>query len=130
MISRTLALALTLAAAPALAQHSGHPMPAPAATPAPAAAAAATSEAASTAGFQAAMTKMHKDMDIAYSGDPDVDFAKGMIPHHQGAIDMAKIELQHGKDARLRKLAREIVKAQEKEIALMKAVLAKKGVTP
>ena len=49
-----------------------------------------SSEAPSTKGYREANTKMHRDMDIAYSGDPDVDFVRGMIPHHQGAIDMAK----------------------------------------
>lgn len=130
MTFRPLALALMLAASPALAQHV-HPAPAaPAAPAAPMAAPAPAAEAPSTAALRAANMKMHKDMDIAYSGDADVDFVRGMIPHHQGAVEMAKIELQYGKDARIRRLARDIVKAQEKEIALMKAFLAKKGVTP
>ena len=115
-----LAFALSLLAGPALAQHAGHPAPAPAATPAPA-------EAPSTVALRAANMKMHKEMDIAYTGDPDVDFAKAMIPHHQGAVEMAKVQLAHGKDPKLRKLAREIVKAQEKEIKLMQAFLARKG---
>lgn len=116
-----LAFALSLLAGPALAQHAGHP--APAATPAP----AASAEAPSTVALRAANMKMHKEMDIAYTGDPDVDFAKAMIPHHQGAVEMAKVQLAHGKDPKLRKLAREIVKAQEKEIKLMQAFLARKG---
>jgi uncharacterized protein (DUF305 family) len=81
----------------------------------------------STAGYQAANARMHQDMDIAYTGDADVDFARGMIPHHQGAIDMAKVVLQHGKDPELKKLAQEIVSAQEKEIAFIQDWLRKKG---
>ena len=70
---------------------------------------------------------MHKDMNIDYTGDADVDFVKGMIPHHQAAIDMAKIELQYGKDPETRKLAEQIIAAQEAEIAGMQAWLKTKG---
>jgi uncharacterized protein (DUF305 family) len=68
---------------------------------------------------------MHSAMNIEFSGNADVDFAKGMIPHHQGAVEMAKIELEFGKDPELRKLAEDIVKAQETEIAFMKGWLEK-----
>lgn len=77
--------------------------------------------------FEKAMNDMHKSMMIDYSGNPDVDFVRGMIPHHQGAIDMARIELKYGKDPELRKLAQDIIAAQESEIAGMKAWLKKHG---
>jgi uncharacterized protein (DUF305 family) len=65
--------------------------------------------------------RMMTGMDMKMSGDPDQDFVMMMIPHHQGAIDMAKVELQYGKDPKLRAMAEAIVKAQEEEIAEMKA---------
>ena len=68
---------------------------------------------------------MHKDMNVAPSGNADVDFVKNMIPHHEGAVAMAKVQLEHGKDPELRKLAEDIIKAQDKEIAQMKDWLKK-----
>jgi uncharacterized protein (DUF305 family) len=81
----------------------------------------------SSKAFAEANAKMHKDMAVPLTGNADVDFVQGMIPHHQGAIDMAKIVLEHGKDPEIRKLAEDVIKAQEGEIAMMKAWLAKNG---
>jgi uncharacterized protein (DUF305 family) len=81
----------------------------------------------SSLAFQGINTKMHDAMSIVFSGNADVDFVKGMIPHHQGAIDMAKTVIAFGKDPALRKLAEEIIKAQESEIALMTEWLKKNG---
>ena len=79
----------------------------------------------SSLAFQAINQKMHDGMDITFSGNADVDFVRGMIPHHQGAVDMAKTVLAFGKDPQVRKLAEEIIKAQETEIALMQEWLKK-----
>lgn len=87
----------------------------------------AAADTAATQGYKAANDKMHKDMGIAFSGDADVDFVRGMIPHHQGAIDMARIVLAHGKDPELRKLAEGVITEQEKEIAFMREWLKKRG---
>jgi len=77
--------------------------------------------------FAKANADMHAGMDIEYSGNVEVDFVKGMIPHHQGAVAMAKILLENGKDPELRKLAEDIVAAQEKEIAFMNEWLKKQA---
>ncbi len=108
-----IAFALLLLATPALAQHAGHGSPAPAAAP------------ASTREFRDANARMHRDMDIRFTGNPDRDFAAAMIPHHQGAIDMARVQLRHGRDPEMRKLAEEIIRAQEIEIAQLRAYLAR-----
>lgn len=97
--------------------HAGHGAPA----------AAQPGDSASTKAYRDASMKMHKDMDIRYSGDADADFVRGMIPHHQGAIDMARIVLAHGKDPEIRKLAESVIRDQEKEVAMMKDWLQKNG---
>lgn len=125
-VSTRLALGLVAALAlggAALAQphqghgsHGGHGAPA-----------AKAGDSAATAAYKAANAKMHKDMDIAFTGDADADFVRGMIPHHQGAIDMARVMLAHGKDPALKKLATSIIADQEKEIAMMRDWLKANG---
>jgi uncharacterized protein (DUF305 family) len=117
-LGAALSLAFTL---PALAQeadhsaHQGMTMDAPA------------DGSPSTQAFIDANAKMHAAMEIDFTGNADVDFVRGMIAHHQGAIDMAKVELEHGKDADIRKLAEDVITAQEGEIAMMKKWLAARG---
>jgi len=81
----------------------------------------------SSLAFHGVSMKMHSAMDIAYTGNADVDFVKGMIPHHAGAVDMAKTVLAFGKDPEVKKLAESIIKAQETEIAQMNDWLKKNG---
>ena len=75
----------------------------------------------STKAFKAADEKMMKAMNRPMMGNADQDFVAGMLPHHGGAVDMARVEIQYGKDPEMLRLARGIVAAQEKEIAQMKA---------
>lgn len=73
--------------------------------------------------MDAAMTRMHQAMAAPGTGDPDRDFAAMMIPHHQGAIEMAEAQLRFGRDERLRRLAQGIIVEQRQEIAVMRQVL-------
>ena len=86
-----------------------------------------TPDAAAVNSFRAlmdeAVARMHAAMDVPYTGNADADFARMMIPHHQGAIDMALVELRLGKDERLRRLAQEIIVTQQQEIAVMRLAL-------
>ena len=80
--------------------------------------------------MEAAMMRMHTGMARGYSGNPDHDFAAMMISHHQGAVDMANVELGEGKDERLRRLAQGIIVEQEQEIAVMKGILSGDAASP
>lgn len=140
------ALILLALAAPAAAQsshpgHGSHGAPAAAGVPKGHAGAGAMSmesmqammktmipapgDAASTKDFKSADMKMMHDMAVPYTGNPDVDFRAKMIPHHQGAIDMAKVALTHAKDETTKALATQIIKDQEREIAEMREWLSK-----
>jgi len=92
---------------------------------------ASTGEPNFYADIAGANARMHVGMEIAPSGDVDRDFALMMIPHHQGAIDMAVVMLKYGRDERLRRLAQSIIVEQGQEIAYMRTLLVvPRGATP
>ncbi len=80
-----------------------------------------------TQAYRAANLAMHAAMDIEFTDDADLDFARGMIGHHRGAIDMARIVLEHGEDPELRQLAEEVIAAQEAEIEFLGSWLERRG---
>ena len=86
-------------------------------------AAADSLAAAFAAENDAAMSRMMAAMEIKPSGDVDRDFAAMMIPHHQGAIEMAQAELRYGRNEQLRRIAQEIIVEQQQEIAAMHLAL-------
>lgn len=77
-----------------------------------------------TSDNDAAMAKMMKDMHVPPTGDADRDFLVMMIPHHQGAVDMARAQIRYGANPRLKELSRKIIAAQEAEISYMREMLA------
>ena len=79
--------------------------------------------------YDDAAARMHAGMGAA-DRNPDVAFARGMIPHHRGAVQMALIQLRHGRDPELRKLARAIVTTQQEEIAMLEGWLKSRGGAP
>ena len=88
----------------------------------------AASQSEATNAYMAAMDRMNGPMmQGVQDSDPDVAFVKGMIPHHQGAIEMAKVALQHGKDEQTKKWANDIVREQQREMAEMQEWLKKRG---
>jgi len=88
-----------------------------------AASAQSASEASFLADNAAAMDRMMADMAVKPTGDVDVDFVAMMIPHHQGAIDMALAQLRYGRNEQLRRIAQEIIVEQQQEIAAMRLAL-------
>lgn len=83
----------------------------------------AQSEDAAETAFMDVKMKMRETMPVEYTGDPDSEFVRSMIPHHQGAIEMAEVELKYGSDPQARAFAEKIIEAQRKEIELLNAWL-------
>ena len=121
-ILAALALALpTLALAQGMQDHGGH---------AGHGQAIVQADTPATQAFRDINARMHRAMDLRYTNDVDVDFVRAMIPHHQSAVEMAKVVLRHSKEPETRRLAEDVIRAQEAEIAQMRAFLLRKGVAP
>lgn len=103
-------------------QGSSASAPAPASSPTPAAAPAKSAEAAFMQENMVAMDRMMADMNVPSSGNIDRDFTRMMIPHHQGAIDMAEALLRYTRNEELKALARGIIAKQREEIAIMRRI--------
>ncbi len=88
---------------------------------------AQTADTAATTAYKSVMNTMMGGMMVPYTGNADLDFIKGMVPHHQGAVDNARIVLQYGTDPDVRKFAESVIAAQEAEIKWMNDWLAKNG---
>lgn len=119
-----LCMMITLVAPMALAQennqtdtHAGHDM-------ADMGEMSADADNQATGAYAAINAEMHEAMNIPYTGNADVDFIAGMIPHHQGAVDMARIVLNYGTDPEVRAFAEAVIAAQEAEIKWMTEWLA------
>ena len=84
---------------------------------------AASVEALFLAENDAAMAKMMAAMDVKPSGDVDADFVATMVPHHQGAIDMAQAQLRYGRNEQVRRIAQEIIVTQQEDIAAMRLAI-------
>lgn len=126
MFRPCLMLLATLLAVPALADEA--PMPAGhGAMMSGHGAMAAGAKGPAQAELMRSMDGMNKAMAAPMSGNPDADFVAMMIPHHQAAVEMAKVELRYGKDPKILALAKAVIAAQEQEIAEMRDWQAKRA---
>lgn len=126
-MAKYLSLLAWLLAAPALAQHMQEHHPRSGASPEKFGPAFARFAREMDAGMEKMMHGMHQP---GYTGNPDADFLAMMIPHHEGAVEMARLQLVHGRDPLTRRLAEEIIAGQTAEIEGMRRRLAILRVRP